>query len=193
MNTTTARKSARCYVCNTRKATMPRHTFLDMCHVCYDIAGLENEHADGFHTEPITNCPVCVTDDAAVEITSATPAGTPKASSTVDKTGTHVCGGCATVLPVTKFPTTRTKAGVYVRNLDRCRTCRKGGAPKPATSTRARVTTAEVTRTGRAPKAPRPVAAAQPGHPGHDALARRMFADAFRTAGMIRPRAERVA
>jgi hypothetical protein len=32
----------------------------DLCQGCYDAAGLENEHADGYHQdEPHPSCPAC--------------------------------------------------------------------------------------------------------------------------------------
>jgi hypothetical protein len=32
---------------------------VDLCPPCYDEAGLENEHSDGYHDQPVADCPAC--------------------------------------------------------------------------------------------------------------------------------------
>lgn len=34
---------------------------VELCRACYDEAGWENEHGDGFHVDaPVSECPYCV-------------------------------------------------------------------------------------------------------------------------------------
>lgn len=58
----------RCVGCNVRLNSENRasslgfgigHDFADTCMKCYDAAGLENEHSDQGHDEPVENCPSC--------------------------------------------------------------------------------------------------------------------------------------
>ncbi len=55
---------------------------------------------------------------------TAVAATTTRARSAVSQDGTAKCGSCKKPLPVTKFPTTRTKDGEYVRSTGECRACR---------------------------------------------------------------------
>lgn len=197
MTTTQTTTRNRCHVCNVRSAATPRMTYLGMCAPCHDYAGWENTHNDDGHDDAgsgSTDCPVCMGNDPA---DTATPSPTiTRAPSTAETMGVHVCPGCDGRLPSRAFPTRRDADGVYVRDTRMCRPCRKSGRrpgdPTPAVRASERATATAVRRT-RARRAATPVAPTTPGHPDHAATARRMFADAFRTAAMVRPRAERVA
>jgi hypothetical protein len=65
-----AKKAAKCADCgvkNVDKKTQGSDSTL--CRDCFDAAGLENEHSDGFHTDaPVYGCPDCPkTEDAPAE------------------------------------------------------------------------------------------------------------------------------
>lgn len=53
---------------STHPDTMAGRDFADLCVPCYEIAGLENEHADGHHAEEVSpDCPNCAEEQAAEE------------------------------------------------------------------------------------------------------------------------------
>lgn len=110
---TTTRKGI-CNICTTRRIGPDRDARgCELCNRCFFEAGLENEHSDYGHPEPVKGCPTCGlgSDLTAVRTQSA---------STIDKTGTCKCDTCHHVLPVTKFPTVTAK-GI---RLTVCRACR---------------------------------------------------------------------
>lgn len=61
---------------------------------------------------------------ASKNTATETPTTIARAKSSVPKDGTAKCGSCRKTLPATKFPTTRTKDGEYVRSTAECRACR---------------------------------------------------------------------
>jgi hypothetical protein len=63
------RRLYRCYSCQKDK---PAHEWtrdssgIDLCAACYDEAGLEDEHQDGYHAEePVSDCPMCRAEASA--------------------------------------------------------------------------------------------------------------------------------
>ena len=49
-----------CYDCGqSGTADMFDSSGTDLCLPCYDAAGLENEHSDNGHADPVTGCPTC--------------------------------------------------------------------------------------------------------------------------------------
>jgi hypothetical protein len=56
-----------CYSCERRKLISEwdrDSNGVDLCMVCYEEAGLENEHQDGHHTELVPGCPMCTAERA---------------------------------------------------------------------------------------------------------------------------------
>lgn len=57
-----------CYTCRccgkrTRSTGRGDNEHQLVCAACYDLAGIENEHADGYHKdEPASDCPLCAAE-----------------------------------------------------------------------------------------------------------------------------------
>jgi hypothetical protein len=48
-----------CTVCGTRRQ-LANMEATNVCTDCYDVAGIENEHQDGYHADqPAADCPMC--------------------------------------------------------------------------------------------------------------------------------------
>jgi hypothetical protein len=58
-----------CRECSARVPASETNTDRPICHACYDIAGLENEHSDGYHAfsqnGPAAGCPGCADEAKA--------------------------------------------------------------------------------------------------------------------------------
>lgn len=88
--TTNPKPNNACHTCDRRltpanRADLKRDAGSDyryMCTHCYDEAGLENEHADGYHDDALnTECPVCndqAVEEIAEEAAITTKAGKPR-------------------------------------------------------------------------------------------------------------------
>ena len=48
-----------CVQCGKRTTGAAGSSGTDLCPRCYERAGLENEHTDSGHAEPVENCPRC--------------------------------------------------------------------------------------------------------------------------------------
>lgn len=125
MTTTTARK---CNCCNTRRIAtrtvdIDAHN-CDLCSRCFTESGLENEHSDYGHDEPVKGCPTCHGVSCMVE--AKTIKATTKAASTAEVMGVAQCPTCPKghPKPLTQFPTRRDAQGVYVRDTRKCRQCK---------------------------------------------------------------------
>jgi hypothetical protein len=63
------RRSYHCYACQKSKLSWEwtrDSSGIDLCAACYDEAGLENEHQDGYHAEkPVSDCPMCEAEASA--------------------------------------------------------------------------------------------------------------------------------
>lgn len=61
-----------CHACQTRRFNRNTdHGRLDLCQICFDEAGLENEHSDYGHDVPVKGCPSCGLE---ADVKVATPA-----------------------------------------------------------------------------------------------------------------------
>ena len=57
-------KSYTCKVCGvTTRETGSCESGVGTCLACYDQAGLENEHMDGYHERSVADCPLCPKTD----------------------------------------------------------------------------------------------------------------------------------
>ncbi len=57
-------KGSGCYVCREcgkrTRETGDCESGVDLCLACYNLAGIENSHCDGYHDEvPDMDCPLC--------------------------------------------------------------------------------------------------------------------------------------
>lgn len=53
------RSTYTCRVCTKQTRNTGDEGSADLCADCYDEAGVENEHLDGYHDEPHAHCPAC--------------------------------------------------------------------------------------------------------------------------------------